>query len=108
MTADDRLTRSLVELASRGARPPCGDWRERHLWTSELAEDRAAAVELCAGCPVLLPCGDAAEAAGERWHVWAGVDRTPPTKRKPAMTPMTITTARATHPRKNPTQGAQP
>lgn len=82
MNAGERLTTALVSLASRGGRPPCGDWRERHLWTSELAEDRAAAVKLCTGCPIIVPCGEAADAAGERWHVWAGRDRTPSKARK--------------------------
>lgn len=35
---------------------------------------RARAAESCAPCPILAACLEAAEARGERWGVWGGVD----------------------------------
>lgn len=76
MTPGELLTRALVTLASRGGRPRCGDWSDRDLWTSDVAEERAHAVAMCAGCPVLTECGEAARANDERFGVWGGADRT--------------------------------
>ena len=71
--ASDRLTAALLTLAARGQSPPCtADDR----WLSEDQDERATAARLCAGCPVLEPCRMAAAAQGERFGVWAGVDRT--------------------------------
>lgn len=64
--------RALV-LAADGA--PChGPHADR--WTSDDLEDRTAAAYQCAGCPAMDLCAAYAELAGERFHVWAGVDRT--------------------------------
>lgn len=44
--------------------------------------DRADKVmRLCGDCPVLVECWEYADAAEERFHVWAGVDRGPKFKR---------------------------
>lgn len=76
MTARDALDRALVDMAAKGDKPRCS-WPDRaHLWTSEDHEDRARAARGCAGCPVLELCGAAAEETAERFHVWAGTDRT--------------------------------
>jgi hypothetical protein len=74
--ASERLTRALI-IASRGLRPHCSDPSTHGYWTSEREKERELAVRWCAGCPVLEPCGEAAEAVGERWGVRGGVDRTP-------------------------------
>lgn len=77
MTANERLTRALVELASRGHRPPCGDYGRGELWLSDDPDDRRLAASWCYGCPILDLCHDAAEEKDERFGVWAGIDRTP-------------------------------
>jgi hypothetical protein len=63
-------------MAARGDRPRCADPVDHDLWTSESAEDRAIAVKHCAGCVIILECGDAADELGEKWYVFGGVDRT--------------------------------
>ena len=37
--------------------------------------DIAKAKQVCAGCPVRLPCAQAADRRKERYGVWAGIDR---------------------------------
>lgn len=82
MTARDALDRALVDLAARNRRPRCADPDTWSWWTSDKGAERAAAARLCTGCPVLEPCRDAAQEAGEIF-VWAGVDHgTSPIKRK--------------------------
>ncbi|GAA0986869.1 Transcriptional regulator WhiB2 [Nocardioides aquaticus] len=49
---------------------------------SKRVAERREAAEACANCPALEACGRYAEAAGETWLVWAGVDRTPVYARK--------------------------
>ena len=74
--ASERLTRALTTAASQGLRPHCSDAGTSELWLSEHEPERAEAVKLSLGCPVILPCGQAAEERDERWHVWGGVDMT--------------------------------
>ena len=74
--ANQRLTHALVELATEGKRPRCGDQGEHDLWLSESAAERAVAATRCAGCPVLAECAASADANNEQFGVWAGVDRT--------------------------------
>lgn len=70
MTAAEQLTRALVELATQGRRPRCGEPGGHELW--------------CTGCPVLVECGAAADEHDERFGVFGGTDRTPsPTRPKP-------------------------
>ncbi|SDS21639.1 Transcription factor WhiB [Friedmanniella luteola] len=77
MDALEKLTRALVQLASRGDRPRCGDPVTRDYWTSDNNQERKHAAAWCAGCPVLNLCSAAADETSERFGVWAGVDRTP-------------------------------
>ena len=82
LPASESAWRALV-LAAEGA--PCsGPHADR--WTSDDPEDRAAAAFECEGCPVIGLCRTYADLAGERFHVWAGVDRTrgPGSKRRAA------------------------
>lgn len=74
-TPQERLLFALADALERHQWIPCstGDG-----WTSDDAEERAIAAELCDGCPVWDAC-DAA-GAGESFGVWAGVDRTPKPK----------------------------
>ena len=72
----ERLTNALVDLAALGLRTHCSDPETRHLWLSDHAHDRAQAVKLCKGCPIIRPCGQAASARRETFGVWAAVDRT--------------------------------
>jgi len=87
MTAAERLTRRLVDLAAHGERPRCGEPGGHELWCSDDATDRAQAASWCAGCAVLVECGGAADEHDEKFGVFGGVDRTPPpAKRKSAAT----------------------
>jgi hypothetical protein len=56
--ANDALTRRLLDLASRGQRPRCGDYETSHLWLSEDAGERQLAALMCAGCAVWTECGE--------------------------------------------------
>jgi hypothetical protein len=75
-TAEHRLTMALIALAVRGERPRCSDPVDHALWTSDDQHDRAVAVQWCAGCPIIDPCGQAADERGERWQVWGSKDYT--------------------------------
>ena len=74
--ASDALTLALVNAATQGVKPRCADPETHTYWLSEHPGDRAQAVRWCRGCPVLEPCGEAAQANNERFGVWAGKDRT--------------------------------
>lgn len=52
MNVAEQLTRALVDLATQGRRPRCGDPVTRDLWTSEDREERQLGASWCA-CPVL-------------------------------------------------------
>ncbi len=78
MTAAEALTRALVDLATEGRRPRCGEPGGHEMWLSDDATDRAQAARWCAGCPVLTECGAAADEHDERFGVFGGTDRTPP------------------------------
>ena len=74
--ANDALTRRLIDLASQGQRPRCGDSETAHLWLSEYEGERKQAALMCSGCPILEPC----DAVGQyqRFGTWSGIDRTRP------------------------------
>lgn len=78
MTARDRLDRALVDMAEKGRRPICGEYRDRgrDWWTSDDYEEREAAAHLCRGCELLALCEAVAAEERAAYHVWAGVDRT--------------------------------
>jgi hypothetical protein len=73
--ATDRLTQALITMAAKGLRPHCSDPESHCMWLSEHPQERALAARMCGGCPVIAECGDAADANGERFGVWAGIDR---------------------------------
>jgi hypothetical protein len=69
------LDEALYAAVEARTVPPC--WGpQKALWTAENVQERAQAALLCRGCPVITECGRAADAIGEQWHVWAGIDRT--------------------------------
>jgi hypothetical protein len=74
--ASDALTAALINLAARGERTHCSDAASHDLWLSDDESERRIAAQLCVGCPVFGPCGQAATARRERFGVWASVDRT--------------------------------
>jgi hypothetical protein len=76
----ERFIRALLDLAEQGLRTHCSDPASHHLWLSESVTERRIAVKLCRGCPVIEPCGQAAEARRERFGVWGAIDRTPQPK----------------------------
>ncbi len=67
------------------------DWRTRGLcandsdlfFSSERA-DITRAKEICMSCPVRAQCASFAEAARPMFGVWAGVDRSNPSERRPS------------------------
>ena len=88
MTAQEILSRALVSLLNRGAAPPCrADKATLNCWTSDDPDERQWAAWRCAPCTILDACHAAADESGERWGVWAGVDRTPPKQIRPGRWP---------------------
>lgn len=75
MTARDRLDRALLDLAADGRRPRCGEPDDHGLWTSDDRAERARAARLCAACPILRACAEAAEEERDTWTTRGGVDR---------------------------------
>lgn len=73
--ASRRLAAALLNLADNGTSPRCTG-SDRDYWTSDDAAKRELAAGWCHGCPVLDLCRQAADEHRERWHVWAGRDRT--------------------------------
>lgn len=47
------------------------------LWHGDSHQDRTAAADLCARCPLIAPCRTYAALAGETSGVWGGHDFTP-------------------------------
>jgi hypothetical protein len=75
-TASARFTKALIDIASQGLRTHCSDAASKHLWLYEDPAERAQAARLCIGCPVQLECWSAANARGERFGTWGGMDFT--------------------------------
>jgi hypothetical protein len=75
-TVTARLNLALITLAQQGDRPRCSDPIDHQRWTSDDQRDRQIAMAWCAGCPIIVECGQAADARDERWHVWGGRDYT--------------------------------
>jgi Transcription factor WhiB len=75
-TATARFHLALITLAQRGERVRCSDPVDHQRWTSDDHRDRQIAMAWCAGCPIIVECGQAADARDERWHVWGGRDYT--------------------------------
>ncbi|WP_432542320.1 WhiB family transcriptional regulator [Kineococcus sp. SYSU DK002] len=75
------LSKALDDVDGR---VPCRG-RTEDLYADDHRARRQAAA-LCADCPVLAQCGAFADANGERFGIWAGVDRTPtqPARRRTA------------------------
>ena len=71
--AAEEAWRALI-LAADDTVPCRGPHADR--WTSDDPEERQAAAYMCAACPITSLCSTYADTAGERHHVWAGVDRT--------------------------------
>ena len=67
------------------------NWRARGLCSSDPdlffssePGDIARAQGICASCPVRAECASSAEANGEMYGVWAGVDRSALSRRRPS------------------------
>jgi|GEM_PF-887718 len=81
--ADDAvraLSAALLTLAARDERTPC-QGRYSELWLSEDSTQRAETIPLCAGCSLLTKCADYATELKASFGVWAGIDRTPTTRK---------------------------
>jgi Transcription factor WhiB len=79
MTAAEAMTRELLNLTHREQVPPCA--HNPDAWVSEDKDQRATAARTCQTCPLLNPCADFAAELKPRFGVWAGVDRTPATRK---------------------------
>lgn len=51
-------------------------------WFADTPEARGLAAHACGSCPIVAPCRDYADAAGERCGVWGGQDRHVPSRRR--------------------------
>ena len=72
--ANDALTHALINAASRGVRPRCGDAEVGWMFTDENPRTRAIASTYCAGCVVIEPCGEVGRY--QRFGVFGGRDTT--------------------------------
>lgn len=72
----DPVMRGAHELLDRTAnhlQPKCKGQPEKYTdYTGESIPTDVEAAKLCAGCPLLAPCGNAAAARREGWGVWGG------------------------------------
>lgn len=86
MTAARRFLEARVKLLEEhGKRTPCSFTSDdNNPWTSEDADDRAAAALSCGPCPLLALCSDFADEIGASWYVYGGVDRSPKPKTRKA------------------------
>jgi len=75
------LSDALLSMAARDQRTPC-QGRYSELWTSEDFTQRAVASPLCAGCELITKCADYATELKASFGVWAGIDRTPTTRKE--------------------------
>lgn len=69
------LTDVLDRAAGEGHRPVChgrDEWHNDHRGRSPLVAEVA---EACGHCFARTACADFAEANGEPWGVWGGIDR---------------------------------
>jgi len=83
-SADDvvrALSNALLILLEHDARPPCADGTDR--WTDEDHEVRATVAPVCDDCEIRHRCHDFADTARPRitFGIWAGIDRTPTTRK---------------------------
>ncbi|HEV7148877.1 MAG TPA: hypothetical protein VGN48_17945 [Pedococcus sp.] len=83
MTAIERLTAALLELADRDQRTPCQGRRSAR-WTSDKHDDLEWAAWVCTSmaCPLLALCGQAADELKVTACTWGGTVRSPKPKRK--------------------------
>ena len=78
LPAWNALGGTLTHLRAEGRSAPCVV--DPAPFISDKVTERREAAAACAGCPALTACRRFADAQGETWHVWAGVDRTPTTR----------------------------
>ena len=70
--AQQRDTDYHPNLPRWRAEAPCASYP--NLITSDTAEERQEAMQICEYCPVRVPCALAAIDGHEEFHVWGGVD----------------------------------
>lgn len=80
MSAARAIDAALLNMAARDQRTPC-QGRYAWQWTSESHTWRAAAIPLCTGCDLLTYCHEYATELKATFGVWAGIDRTPTTRK---------------------------
>ncbi|MGV8972220.1 MAG: WhiB family transcriptional regulator [Rhodoglobus sp.] len=75
IVSDTPLQRAIIALARDDRKTPCAD--RQNLFMASDRKTRLEAEVWCTGCPVIGPCGDEADANGEKFGTWGGKDRTP-------------------------------
>ncbi|HEY5180148.1 MAG TPA: WhiB family transcriptional regulator [Dermatophilaceae bacterium] len=79
MSAAETMSAALRSMTYREQVPPCADGSDR--WTSEDYTQRAETIPLCVGCSLLARCAQYATELKASFGVWAGIDRTPTTRK---------------------------
>ena len=79
MSAAETMSAALRSMTYREQVPPCADGSDR--WTSEDYTQRAETIPLCTGCDLLDLCAQYATELKASFGVWAGIDRTPTTRK---------------------------
>jgi hypothetical protein len=72
--ASDALTRALINAASRGVRPRCGDGEVAWMFLDESPQTRAIAATYCHGCVVWSECDEVGRY--QTFGAYASKDRT--------------------------------
>jgi len=80
VSAAKAIDAALLNMAARDQRTPC-QGRYAWQWLSEYYAWRAEAIPLCAGCDLLTYCHEYATELKVTFGVWAGIDRTPTTRK---------------------------
>ena len=83
MTAARAIDAALLTMAHRDERTPCQGW-DADLFLSEDHTERAEAIPLCTGCDLLDLCAQYAAELKASFGVWAGLDRTPTSRKRAA------------------------
>ncbi|KJK10789.1 hypothetical protein UB45_17050 [Terrabacter sp. 28] len=78
MTARDAFNTALRDLLDDGRTPPCAN---EPRFTSDDPAERAAVLHWCQRCPLVAACAALAEEEDHRHGVWAGIDRSPRTRK---------------------------
>lgn len=74
MDGQSDLLQLLGEAPEWHARAACGNLAEAEVFLAARASRRRA-IAICRQCPVIVECGEHADANDQRFGIWGGVDR---------------------------------